>query len=71
MFPWPRRREQFGIYEFVRKEIMSRKGDEHEPRGFLPPAMRRALGITERGALQPDYFKDFLKNVHHMEEELL
>ncbi len=50
---------------------MSRKGDEHEPRGFLPPAMRRALGITERGALQPDYFKDFLKNVHHMEEELL
>lgn len=50
---------------------MTRKGGEHKQHGLLPPAVRRALGITDRGALQPNYFKDFLKNVHHMEEELL
>lgn len=60
---------QFGIYEFVRKEIMNRK-DEEQPRNWLPPALRRTLGM-EIGALQPDYFKDFLKNVRLMEEELV
>lgn len=61
---------QFGIYEVVRKEIMSRKDEGQAPRSWLPPALRRTLGM-DHGALQPDYFKDFLKNVRLMEEELV
>lgn len=61
---------QFGIYEFVRKEIMSRKDEGQKPRNWLPPAVRRTLGM-DYGALQQDYFKDFLKNVLLMEEELV
>lgn len=61
---------QFGIYEFVRKEIMSRKDEGQKPRNWLPPAVRRTLGM-DYGALQQDYFKDFLKNVRLMEEELV
>eukprot|EP00903_Cladosiphon_okamuranus_P012134 g11383.t1 len=61
---------QFGIYEFVRKEIMSRKDEGRQPRNRLPPAVRRTLGM-DYGALQQGYFKDFLNNVRLMEEEMV
>lgn len=49
---------------------MSRKDEGQVPRSWLPPALRRTLGM-DYGAMQPDYFKDFLKNVRLMEEELV
>ncbi|CAM9516031.1 unnamed protein product [Scytosiphon promiscuus] len=62
---------QFGIYEFVRKEIMSRK-DQEKPRDWLPPVIRRTLRLDAgNGSLQPQYFKDFVQNVYLLEEELL
>lgn len=63
---------QFGIYEFVRKELMSRKDEGHKPRYFLPPIVRETLRLgANRGSVQHDYFKDFLRNVYLMEEELM
>lgn len=69
---WMHHTQQFGIYEFVRKELMSRKDEQHKPRNWLPPAVRETLRIgVDRGSVQHDYFKDFLRNVYLMEEELM
>lgn len=64
---------QFGIYEFVRKELMSRKEEEeHTRRSWLPPVVRRTFGMDgELGRQQPEYVKDFLRNVYLLEEELV
>lgn len=63
---------QFGIYEFIRTELMNRKVGEHEPRKWIPPAVRRKFGIGGDLRLQqPEYVKDFLKNVFLLEEELV
>lgn len=61
---------QFGIYECIRREFMSRKEVEHPRINLLPPLIRRTFGIGN-GSQQPDYVKDFLRNVCLMEEELL
>lgn len=62
---------QFGIYEFVRKELMSRK-EQDKPRDWLPPVIRRTLRLGDgSGSLQPQYFRDFVQNVYLLEEELL
>lgn len=63
---------QFGIYEFIRSELMNRKVGEHKPRKWIPPAVRRRFGIGgDIGVQQPEYVKDFLKNVYLLEEELV
>eukprot|EP00904_Undaria_pinnatifida_P012332 jgi/Undpi1/8229/HiC_scaffold_25.g10699.m1 len=62
---------QFGIYEFIRTEFMNRKMGEHKPRAWIPPAIRRKFGIGEVGVQQPEYVKEFLKNVFLLEEELV
>lgn len=51
---------------------MSRKESEHKPRSWLPPAVRRKLGLGDgRVFPQPEYVKDFLRNVYLLEEELV
>lgn len=56
----------------MRKELMSRKGEEKKPLDWLPPAVRRTLRIgADPGSMQPDFFKDFLRNVYLVEEELI
>lgn len=67
----PNFRTQFGIYEFIRTEFMNRKMGEHKPRAWIPPAIRRKFGIGEVGVQQPEYVKEFLKNVFLLEEELV
>ncbi|CAM9400155.1 unnamed protein product [Ectocarpus sp. 4 AP-2014] len=63
---------QFGIYEFVRKELMNRKGEEKKPLDWLHPAVRRTLRIgADRGSMQPDFFKDFVRNVYLIEEDMI
>lgn len=49
---------------------MSRKEVEHPRINLLPPLIRRAFS-KDNGSQQPDYVKDFLRNVCLMEEELV
>lgn len=56
----------------MRKELMSRKGEEKKPLDWLHPAVRRKLRIGgDRGSMQPDFFKDFLRNVYLIEEDMI
>lgn len=61
---------QFGIYEFIRNEFIRRK-EQETPSSFLPPAVRRYLGLDRKEKTQPAYLKDFLENVALLEEELV
>lgn len=51
---------------------MSRKESDHKTRSWLPPVVRKTFGMGgDLGSLQPDYVKDFLRNVYLLEEELV
>lgn len=62
---------QFGIYEFIRNEFISRR-ERELPKPWLPEGVRRTLGLYRPGGTQQhEYVKDFLHNVVLMEEDLV
>lgn len=62
---------QFGIYEFIRNEFITRQ-ERDMPEPWLHEGVRRTLGLGKVGGTrQHDYVKDFLHNVILMEEELV
>ncbi|CAB1103307.1 unnamed protein product [Ectocarpus sp. CCAP 1310/34] len=67
---------QFGIYDYFRKQLISRKDEDGDdgllPRdGLLPPSVRRRLGLGNDGRGGDDSDDDFARRMYLAEEELL
>ncbi|CAM9876887.1 unnamed protein product [Discosporangium mesarthrocarpum] len=60
---------QFGIYEFVRGELIA--SHSASPKGLFPSTALPSLGKMFRPQRQQEYVKDYLHNVVLLEEELV